>query len=235
MAFLTVRLASGRSMVIDSSVCPTVADASNQICHELNVPNGCAKLIASSGCELNNEDHIGAMCLAGVTAVILQDKLLEARITEAVKNRDFMAANALLKQLEALQEPVLPEIDTGIPPPEIKIQLATMIQQALKNHIRLCVNLIFLCVKNRDYEGAVAFEEQLRALKKPAVVEMDAQLETMIQAHEREEEEEVRMEDFQRRRLGLYKQISLCVKNANKKGAAAFQEQLEGLSHRRHQ
>ena len=64
MGFVTVRHASGRSFVIDSSVCPTVAAASNQICEELNVPNGCARLITSSGCELNNEDLIDAMCLA---------------------------------------------------------------------------------------------------------------------------------------------------------------------------
>ena len=132
MAFVTVRLASGRSIVIDSSECPTAEDAGQQICVELNLPKGCVKLVTLSGCELNNEGHIGAMCLGGVTAVILQDKLLEARITEAAKNHDFMAASALLKQLEALKEPALPEIDTGIPPPEIDIQLDTVIQALAK-------------------------------------------------------------------------------------------------------
>ena len=83
MALLTVRLASGRSIVIDSSVCPTAADAGHQICDELNLPNGCVKLITSSHCELNNEDHFDAMCLAEVTAVILLDKLLEGHIAEA--------------------------------------------------------------------------------------------------------------------------------------------------------
>ena len=66
-------------------------------------------------------------------------------------------------------------------------------------------NQICLCVKNADYEGAAALQEQLGALKKPAVLEMDAQLETMIQAQAGEEE--VRMEDFQRRRQELVKQI----------------------------
>ena len=118
-AFVTVSLASGRSIVIDSSECPTAEDAGQQICVELNLPNGCVTLVTSSGCELNNEDHIGAMCLGGVTAVILQDKLLEAHITAAVENHDYMAASALQEQLEALKEPALPEID---------IQLDTVIQ-----------------------------------------------------------------------------------------------------------
>ena len=40
MALLTVRLASGRSIVIDSFVCPTVAGASKQICEELGGLDG---------------------------------------------------------------------------------------------------------------------------------------------------------------------------------------------------
>ena len=90
MAVLIVTLASGRSIVIDSSACPTAADASHQISEELNVANGCVKLVTSSGCELNNEDLIDAMCLAEVTAVILLDKLLEARIAEAASVNHFV-------------------------------------------------------------------------------------------------------------------------------------------------
>ena len=115
MACVDLRLASGKSVLIDSLDCATIRDARCKIGEQLGMPTDCVSLVTSTGLEPNDDDCINLIG-TGVTTIIIdyakRALLLETPFLQAcgvTQITDLMVRNRLEcgnKNLSVLPESI---------------------------------------------------------------------------------------------------------------------------------